>query len=81
MSQQQENISRVRAKIGYVILTFFKHHKGLEFHADELRQFVIQSVPFSVAPGSPDRIMRDLRQDGLIDYRVIDRRNSLYLAI
>jgi hypothetical protein len=30
------------------------------------------------APASADRILRDLRQKGVIDYKVLGRRASLY---
>ena len=49
---------------------------GATFHAQELRDFVAAKVP--VAPSSPDRIMRDMRQSGQISYVVLNRRESLY---
>jgi hypothetical protein len=42
----------------------------------ELMHFVARHEP--VAPASTDRILRDLRARGLLDYRVTNRRLSLY---
>ena len=47
------------------------------FHINELHDFVEEDV--NIAPASPDRILRALRQEGKLDYDVIDRRNSYYL--
>ena len=33
------------------------------------------------APGSADRVLRDLRQRGSIDYEVVSRRSSLYRVL
>lgn len=82
--EQQENLERVSSRIGAAIISFcvnrlrdkFSH----EFSAEDLRQFVIRETGIS-APASADRILRNLRQRGLVEYRVIDRRGSLYEVI
>jgi hypothetical protein len=75
---QKENLDRVTAKIGALILVFYKDHgTGYQFHSEELRDFIIAKVGI-IAPGSPDRIMRNLRQKHWLDYRVLSRRDSLY---
>ena len=50
---------------------------SMAFHADELRKYVEEREP-RIAPGSPDRILRRLRQKKLLNYVVIDRAKSLY---
>jgi hypothetical protein len=77
-AEQPEQIERVKEKIGRVIRAFVTM-RGIdgEFHADELRAYVRASCP-SLAPASPDRILRALRQDGLLNYEVVSRRGSRY---
>src|SRR5262245_47580058 len=77
--QQQENLDRVSARIGRAILDFCRAHK--RFYAEELRSYVIRVTPGKVAPGSADRVLRDLRQRHVLNYRVLSRRESLYEMI
>jgi hypothetical protein len=77
---QDENLRRVTARIGGTILKWWREriqYGWLDFHVEELREYVTQSVG-EVAPGSPDRVMRDLRQKGVIHYKVLARAESLY---
>jgi hypothetical protein len=46
------------------------------FRMEALTEYVADEVP--AAPASPDRILRQLRAEGLLDYEVIDRAGSLY---
>ncbi len=68
---------RVADRIGQCIIDFFRKPAGTRFHASELNDFVAQFEK-GVAPDSPSRIMRMLRQEGRINYRVVNRRDSLY---
>ena len=77
MDEQTENLERVSSRIAASIVEFIRSHR--RFHADDLRRHVSARVG-SVAPGSADRILRDLRQKDVIDYRVVSRRQSLYEA-
>lgn len=53
-----------------------------EFTAQELRLSVMAKVaPTKIAPGSPDRVLRDLRQRKLVNYILISRVKSLYKAV
>ena len=75
---QQEQLTRVSAKIGGVIIRFFSDKSfGFRFHMKDLLTAVRSEFPY-IAPDSPSRVMRDLRQKSVIDYRVINRKNSLY---
>jgi len=76
-STQSQELERVSSRIGAAILEFCRGRSGETFHADELRQHVWRCVG-STAPGSADRILRDLRQRGLVRYVVVSRRDSLY---
>jgi len=76
---QSHQIERVGHRIGRYIVEFC-HGRMLQrqyqFHANDLRQFVEGRFPS--APGSSDRILRDLRQKGQLNYVIINRRDSLY---
>jgi len=72
-----EERRRVYGRIAPLIMTFYRDHAGQQFHAEELRQYVLATAP-DIAPGSPDRILRELRLEGKLDYVVINRRQSLY---
>lgn len=76
---QQEELSRVADRIGEAILAFAARQGSRDFHADDLRRFVAESMgDANIAPGSPDRILRDLRQRGELDYVILNRSASLY---
>jgi hypothetical protein len=75
--EQDKQLARVLGKTAGVIIEFFSTlSAGQDFHADELRKFVAERL--TVAPGSPDRIMRELRRQGRVGYEVINRSQSLY---
>lgn len=74
---QQEQLSRVRERIQNLVISFIKNvGTGNQFHADQLREWVSDRV--AVAPGSADRILRDLRQRGYLNYSILNRKKSLY---
>lgn len=77
-SEQTQNITRVNQRIASHIIAFMRTHE--EFHGDDLRAYVTANVGH-VAPGSPDRILRDLRQRGIVRYEIISRSKSLYRSI
>jgi len=67
----------VSSRIGMSIIEFCRTEVGHQFYAEDLRKWVdLRAGP--VAPGSADRILRDLRQRGFIDYVVVNRAHSLY---
>ena len=70
--------ARVYGKIAPLILEYAEGHTGKAFHAEDLRQFVLMFAS-EIAPDSPGRILRILRQEGKLNYVVINRRDSLYL--
>lgn len=76
------NIEPVSKRISKYVTDFVNDHIGVEFTAGELRLFVSQHIGFlRVAPGSPDRIMRNLRQRGVINYELVDRAKSRYKGL
>lgn len=77
MVSQSANLSRVTARIGESILEFAKSRVGSRFHAGDLHAHVEQATG-KCAPASADRVLRSLRQKGLVDYTVISRSDSLY---
>jgi hypothetical protein len=70
-------LNRVRSLIGELVKDFCSMRIGKEFYGWELNTFVADRVTH-VAPGSPDRILRDLRQSGDVAYTVINRAQSRY---
>jgi hypothetical protein len=81
MNEQQENIQRVNAQISQHVAAFLDRNLNREFHVEELRRYVFDNVQGYVAPASPDRILRDLRQRKIVNYRVVSRSKSLYLSL
>jgi hypothetical protein len=80
--QQQLNLSRCRESIGPAVLDFaaFRLSSGQpRFFAEALRAWVSKRHPG--APGSADRVLRDLRARGALDYRVVNRSQSLYEVV
>lgn len=78
--EQDENLDRVTARIGLAIIEFYTERRAAgqdHFHADDLRRHITIAVG-TVAPGSPDRVMRHLRQTRVINYRVTNRAKSEY---
>lgn len=73
------DITRVNNAIAKHIETFVCTHN--EWHVEELRKFVFDNVGGYVAPASPDRILRDLRQKGRVNYVVVSRAKSLYRSL
>jgi hypothetical protein len=74
-NEQQENLERVYSRIARAIIAFLRKNKF--FHADDLRKYVVAETGIA-APASADRVLRDLRQRKIINYRVINRSQSLY---
>ena len=72
---QKKQLQRVGIRIRNSVIEFCSNHDA--FHADELRKHVTEECG-DVAPGSADRILRDLRMKGVLDYKVVSRRESLY---
>jgi hypothetical protein len=66
------------ARIADAILLYCRQRAGRTFHADDLRRHVDGMVEGGCAPASADRVLRDLRQKGVVRYTVIDRSKSLY---
>ncbi len=67
------DLARVSSRIGGAVLAFCRQHR--QFHAGDLHAHV---AIYGVAPASADRILRDLRQRGVVRYRCVSRRESLY---
>jgi hypothetical protein len=76
-SQQEVELQRVKMKTSDWIKQFFDAHQlGEQFHAEDLHEFV--KAKANIAPASADRIMRDMKQSGEINYEVVNRSQSLY---
>jgi hypothetical protein len=75
-TEQARQIGRVRERIADVVMAFLRERVGSEFRGSELVQYVTDKR--GGAPGSPDRILRLLRQEGRCRYLNVDRAASLY---
>ena len=79
-SEQQTQLRRVTGNIADLILAFFEGYQvGEMFHAEDLFKFV--AARCDVAPASVDRVMRDMRRRGWVNYEVVNRSASLYRKI
>lgn len=67
---------RTEPTIGSLVETFVS--KNTRFNAADLRKYIAFKLKGKPAPASSDRILRDLRAEGKINYRVVNRRESLY---
>lgn len=84
-----QELERVGLNLNQVIVSFWKNKvslsnntdgQGPRFTSTELRQFV-QHHNFGTAPASADRVMRNLKKAGKINYEVVNRSKSLYVAL
>jgi len=77
MSEQRYNINRVADRIGGMVADFITQRGyGGTFRAKDLHDYVGNIT----APASADRILRLLRQQGILGYEVLNRSQSLYLV-
>jgi hypothetical protein len=70
--------------IAAYVETFIKQRAGSpepRFFAENVRRFVMDSSGSFPAPGSTDRIMRKLRKEGKVNYQLLNRAKSYYLAL
>jgi hypothetical protein len=78
LSEQGANLHRVSKAIAPHVLEFCRERlsSAPNFHAYELNSFVNERC--YGAPGSADRILRQLRHKGFVRYEVVDRAKSHY---
>jgi hypothetical protein len=75
--EQQENLKRVKDRLSAHVKAFCEQiGTGGRFYAEDLRRSVAEK--FKGAPDSGPRILRLLRQEGQLDYSIVNRRQSLY---
>ena len=79
-AEQSSELARVSHRLSSAILSFARScvaNDEAHFFLTDLLAYVSQQVP--CAPGSPERVLRDLRAKGQLEYRCKSRRNSLYV--
>jgi hypothetical protein len=78
MTIQQAELERVKDNIGLIVLQFIRQRWWINatFYMRELHDYVVHHT--KVAPASPDRILRALRQEGHFNYKVTNRKASEY---
>lgn len=80
MNQQLE-LARVDSHIHSLVLNYCRAHVGRHFYMKDLARFVYESTKGMTAPDSAGRILRDLRQRGVVRYDVVNRSKSLYRVV
>lgn len=78
MSQTAE-LSRVSTNIRGHIIAFTKERLQWgqpKFRMPELHDYIRRNA--RVAPASPDRVLRQLRKQGVVSYQVVNRAASEY---
>jgi hypothetical protein len=83
-NEQTQQLNRVAVTTKDAILEFMKQRLASEdptFTSDQLRFYVTNNVVGKVSPSSADRVLRLLRQQGVVDYYVVNRGRSLYKAV
>lgn len=75
--EQTLQLERVSGKIALAVLAFVQAHTT--FYGSELHNYVADRA--DVAPGSADRVLRALRREGRVNYRVVNRAKSLYEVV
>jgi ribosomal protein S25 len=76
MNEQTKQLRRVSNAIATHVIEFIDKHEGREFSNAELHSYVAERSP--IAPGSADRILRDLKAKGAVRYELRNRAKSLY---
>lgn len=74
-----QDLTRVSTAISAHVTAFLSTHD--EFHGPDLYRYVAEQMDGYIAAGSPDRIMRMMRQRGEINYELLSRSQSLYRSI
>lgn len=86
MTEQQQQLNRVVPKLKDVIVEacFIRYYytnrmngKTAVIKLREIQEYVSLKIT-NVVSDSVSRVLRELRKQGVIDYEVIDRKNSLY---
>jgi len=79
-ASHKSELSRVRANIQGHVLAFcgiVKKRDVAEFHAKELHEYVTEHYG-EIAPNSAYRILWELKRGDVLDYEIVNRRQSLY---
>jgi hypothetical protein len=78
VNEQTENLTRVKSRIAGAVVEFCRSRLRSKFTMTELVAFVVAAV--GGAPDSPSRILRELRREGVVDYEVVSRAQSVYFV-
>jgi ribosomal protein S25 len=76
-------MERVPLNLNQAIIQFWNERVvavNSRFTSTELRQYV-QHYNYGTAPSSADRVLRKLREEGKINYILVNRSLSLYQAL
>jgi len=79
VDEQNENLRRVCDSLSTIIMEYYRlkvTNKDLGFSGRKLELHAMKY--WSATPGSATRILRKLRNEGKLDYEVVNRSQSLY---
>lgn len=76
--EQAQQLARVASGIEAEVYRFCAESVGREFHLRDLTDAVTAAHDGYVAPDSPARLLRLLRQRGLVQVALVSRSSSLY---
>lgn len=77
-TEQPAQLERVKWRLDPLVLNFFAERRpGDQFHVNDLIRYVWRFDPFATAT-SPDRVMRELKSSGRLNYELVSRSQSLY---
>lgn len=79
VQRQAAELTRVARNVASVILDYCRDRVGCEFSLRDLALYVMHHA--NATPDSASRILRSLRQEGLVDYVVTSRSKSKYRII
>ena len=75
MDEGQSFVDSLKSKAREAVLNFAREYR--QFRADELHDYVERETGLTFVCNT-DGLMRDLREDGEIKYRILGGRGALY---
>lgn len=78
--EQATQMAHVMGRVAKLVMAFARRKKRpYDFNAKDLQVYCEERTgEHHIAPGTADRVLRQLRKDGRLNYVVLDRTKSLY---
>lgn len=76
-TEQDRQLKRVKGGLAAAIMAYrLNHNVGDEFSMDDLNE-QLQLAGHAFRPDSPRRILRELQNDGVLEYRLVSRSKGI----